>query len=491
MQYKYIFWDFNGTIMDDVSTALACVNDILARRDRAPITLNDYYAYVDTPIIKFYYHILPPEEVDANRISAEFHSDYLIHAKDAGLAPYAKELLLKLKKEGVHQYIVSANNLDEIETLLNEHGIYDCFEQILGVENSLSASKTEMAKKLINSLNINKNEAIFIGDTLHDSETANAMGINCVLVEYGHQGKKLLGEHKAFTVPTLKDVEKLLYDERVVDLHTHSTCSDGSLTPAEVVELAKKSGLSAVALTDHDNIDGIKEASEKAKELHIEFIPGIEFSAADETETHIVGLFIDPENEDLLNTVNGLKSDRVNRMKKTCENLCNLGFDITFDEAKALSETGYVGRPHIAELMVKKGYCKTVKECFDKYIAIGKPAFVIKRELSAIDAVKVIKKAGGIAILAHLHQTKFSNEKLFELLKQLKAAGLDGIEGYYTEYTDEHISDYRAMAEKLSLLLSGGSDFHGKLKPDVSIKTGYGNLRVPYYIVENMKNNLK
>ena len=491
MRYKHIFWDFNGTVIDDVGNALACVNDMLRRKGMEPITLEDYYTYVETPIIGFYYRILPPEEVDFPEISKAFHSDYARHIDETTLARGAYNLLYELKEMGVSQYIITSNFIDETLELTKKYGIYDCFDSILGSDNTFAGSKVERAKQHFESVGINRNDAILIGDTLHDLETANALGIDCVLVAYGHQGRKLLEEHNAYTVESLDDVRNIIFDGRVVDFHTHSTCSDGTMTPSQLVEHAKESGLSAFALTDHDSVDGIEEAMRKAGEIGIEFVPGIEFSAADDTETHIIGLFIDPKNEVLLNTIKKLKSSRKRRMEEICRKLRNLGFDVTYNEALEEAGGNFVGRAHIAKLMVTKGYCETVKECFDKYIGLGKPAYARKNELSAVEAVSSIRAAGGLAFLAHLNQTGYGIEELEKLLLQLKEAGLNGIEGYYPEYTAEHIAQYRALAEKLSLTLSGGSDFHGDMKPHISIGVGRGDLKIPYYVLENMKGILR
>ncbi len=487
MRYKYVFWDFNGTIIDDVHNALACVNDMLERKGMKSITLTEYYDYVETPIINFYYRILPPEEVDFSDISRQFHSDYARHLDETTLAVGAKELLNELKENGVHQYIITSNYIGETLELTKKFGIFQYFDEILGAENTLAESKIERAKTFFDLNGINRNDAVFIGDTLHDLETANALGIDCVLVSYGHQGRKLLEEHNAYVVENLHNVREIIFDNRTVDFHTHSTCSDGTLTPAELVNHAKKCGLSAFALTDHDSVDGIKEAKEEAEKIGMEFISGIEFSAAENTETHVIGLFIDPENEDLLKTIEKLKGSRKRRMEEVCEKLRGLGFDITHDEALNLAGGNFVGRAHIAKLMVEKGYCETVRECFDKYIGLGKPAYAEKNELSAIEAVKSIRAAGGLAYLAHLNQTGYNTQQLEKLLLKLKEAGLNGIEGYYPEYTAEHIAEYRGLAERLSLSLSGGSDFHGSMKPHISMGTGKGDLSIPYYVLENMK----
>lgn len=487
MAYKYIFWDFNGTIIDDVGNALGCVNDLLDRKNRPHITLDDYYEYVETPIIGFYRHILPPEELDFAEISRDYHTDYLKRIDETHLADGAHELMHFLKEQGVHQYIVTANHIDEATALTKKFGIFDCVEEILGAENTFAESKTERAKKLFDFLGIHRNDAIFIGDTLHDLEVANALGIDCVLVSYGHQGRKLLESHNAFVVDSMEEIKNIIFDDRRVDFHTHSTCSDGTLTPTELVNHAKKSGLSAFALTDHDSVDGIEEASEEAKRIGMEFIPGIEFSAAEDTETHIIGLYIDIHNEYLLSTIKKLKDNRRRRMEDICSKLQNLGFNITHEEALEIAGGKFVGRAHIAKLMVEKGYCETIRECFDKYIGLHKPAYSEKTELTAAEAVRAINEAGGVAFLAHLNQTGYDTEKLEEMLTDFKEHGLTGIEGYYPEYTDEHISQYRALAERLSFALSGGSDYHADMKPHIEIGVGTGDLRIPYYVLENIK----
>ena len=489
MQYKHIFWDFNGTVIDDVGVALTCVNDMLERRGKPHINMAQYYDYVETPIIGFYRHILTPEELDFDVISRDYHADYARHGDMLKLADGIYDLIHELKEAGVHQYIITATHSDEANELLVKFGIRDCFEEVLGAGNLLAESKSGRALELFDSLCIDRNEAIFIGDTLHDLETANVLGIDCILVSYGHQGKKLINAHGAFTVDTPAGIKRVLYDERVIDLHTHSSRSDGTLTPAELVCKAKEIGLTAIALTDHDSVDGIAEAAAEAAKIGIEFVPGIELSTAQGAEIHILGLFIDPENEELQNTINTLRESRSTRMARMCENLQKLGFDITLeDAAKESGSEKFTGRPHIALAMVKKGYCATVQECFDKYIGFGKLAYVKKAVLTANDAVKLVRKAGGVAVFAHPHQTGFDNDKLDELIKTLKKDGLNAVEGYYTEFTREHISDFRALAEKNSLMLSGGSDYHGASKMKIALGKGYGNLRIPYFVLENIKN---
>ena len=490
MRYTHVFWDFNGTVIDDVGNALACVNDMLARHGRAPITLADYYTYIETPIIGFYRHILPPEELDFDEIAREFHDDYFRHLDETKLADGAYELLHRLHDEGVRQHIITATAVEEAEELTARYGVRDCFESILGAQDNYAGSKIDRALAYFESLGIDRREAVYVGDCLHDLQTADALGIDCVLVAYGHQGKRLLREHNAFVVDSLRDVERILRDERRVDFHTHSTCSDGTLTPTELVDEAQKQGLTAFALTDHDAVDGIAEAQAEAARIGMEFIPGIEFSAADTIETHVIGLFIDPQNEVLQATIAKLKASRRRRMEDVCRKLTALGLPVSYDEAQALAGGGFVGRAHIAKVMVQKGFCPDVKSCFTQYIGVGKPAYSEKHELTAGEAVRAIKAAGGLAFLAHLNQTGLALPELETLLTDLKREGLDGIEGYYTEYTPQQTADYRLLAEKLSLALSGGSDYHAAMKPHVGLGTGTGNLTVPYFLLDHFKEML-
>lgn len=276
--------------------------------------------------------------------------------------------------------------------------------------------------------------------------------------------------------------------ERYIDMHTHSVFSDGTMTPTELVHHAKKSGLSAISLTDHDCIDGVNEALRAGKEIGLEVVPGIEFSVKSETETHILGYYINTEAKALKEVLPEILRVRRSRGMETAENLRKQGFDITYEEAAAVARGNLVGRAHFAKVMVEKGYVESVKSAFDKYLSSGKKGYSDQQFLSDEDAVRVIKESGGYSFVAHLHLIRLSDSDLFDYLKKLKGAGLDGIEGYYTEYTDEMHKKYVDMAKELSLAISGGTDFHAKTKPHISIGCGYGNLKIPYSVLEGIKN---
>ena len=274
---------------------------------------------------------------------------------------------------------------------------------------------------------------------------------------------------------------------KYIDLHTHSTCSDGTLTPAEVVMEAKKAGLSAIALTDHDTLDGLPEAIEAGKKYGIEVITGIEFSISSDTEMHLLGLGFDLDCPEIRNVLDEMIIQRDLRNYKVIELLEKCGIHITIDEILAEATSPVTGRSQIAKAMLRKGYVSSIKEAFDSYLSFGKPAFVERKSLTPEEAIRLIRLSGGKSFLAHLNQTGKTDQELYEILTHLKECGLDGIEGYYTEYTDDMNIRYRKMAEDIGLHLSGGSDFHGENKDGYEIGRGKGNLRIPYELLENIR----
>lgn len=275
--------------------------------------------------------------------------------------------------------------------------------------------------------------------------------------------------------------------EKYIDLHTHSNKSDGSMTPVELVHHAKRAGLSAISLTDHDCIDGVKEAVKEGERIGLEVVPGIEFSAKSETETHILGYYVDIKNKDILNALEEIKRVRVERTYETSRLLKEVGFDVSVEEVLKIAPGNIVGRAHFARIMMEKGYVSSVKEGFDLYLANGKPAYSDRQHLTANEAVKLITGAGGLAFAAHLHLMRKPDDELFLFIKELKENGLSGVEGYYTEYTPKMQEKYQNLAKSLGLLISGGTDFHAEMKPHISIGKGQGNLKIPYTVLENIK----
>ncbi len=272
----------------------------------------------------------------------------------------------------------------------------------------------------------------------------------------------------------------------MIDLHTHTTASDGSFRPRQLVQLAKNVGLSAVAVTDHDTIDGIGEAMQAGQELDVCVIPGIELSAAYERELHIVGLFVDPEHPQLTTAVQTLKESRRNRNAATLQKLQQLGFSLTMQEVQRLATGNVMGRAHFAQAMVQRGYVKTTKEAFQYYLGDGRPAYTADRPLSPEGCIRLIHQCGGLAFLAHCHFLKKEGKEFTDLVDELISYGLDGMEGYYTEYTPEKQAEYLQVCHEKNLLISGGSDFHGSMKPAIHLGTGFGTLCVPDVLLDTM-----
>ena len=258
------------------------------------------------------------------------------------------------------------------------------------------------------------------------------------------------------------------------------------MSPSELVLHAAEKGLAAIALTDHDTVDGIKEAVAKGKECGIEVVPAIEFSARSKTLTHILGFYIDEDNAQLKSVLTEIVDLRRERNEVTAKLLQQLGFDVALEEAAAIAPGGIIGRAHYAKLLMDKGYTSSVEESFDKYLAAGKPAYFTNQKLEAKCIIETIHAAGGVAFLAHPHQMKLG-DKLEDYVKELVSYGLDGMEGYYSEYDEKMQTEYQAMASRYGLALSGGTDFHGDMKPHISIGKGLGNMAVPYSVLRNIK----
>ena len=272
-----------------------------------------------------------------------------------------------------------------------------------------------------------------------------------------------------------------------IDLHTHSNCSDGSMTPTELVAHAASRGLKAIALSDHDTVAGIDEAIKAGEEYGVEIVPAIEFSVQSDTETHILGFFIDHKHPKLFEALENINKTRWERTVNTCNNLRNLGFDVTIEEALELAPSGLIGRAHFAKILANKGYTSSVKEGFDKYLANGKPAYDGTQYLTASDAVKLIREIGGLSFVAHPHLIRLDDAKLREFLTELKNEGLCGIEGYYNEYSEEMQVYFQSVAKDLGLEICGGTDFHAKMKPHIEIGIGQGNMEIPYAVLERIK----
>lgn len=277
-----------------------------------------------------------------------------------------------------------------------------------------------------------------------------------------------------------------------VDLHCHSTASDGTFTPTQVIDLAKREGLTAIALTDHDTVAGCAEAAKRAAEVGVDFLPGIEISAAfpHPGTLHLLGYGVDPENPELKSLSDDLLAGRDSRNPKIIARLQELGMKITMEEVEAEAKGGVLGRPHIASVLLKKGYVNTIKQAFNYFLAPGGSAFFDKERLSPRDAIARIRASGGVAVLAHPTQLRTTNSaELDRVVKDLVDLGLQGIETIHSDHNDADIKAFDSLASKYNLLRTGGSDFHGGTKPTISLGKPAGR-RVPREMFDALKQKL-
>ncbi|MDH4237532.1 MAG: PHP domain-containing protein [Nitrospira sp.] len=273
-----------------------------------------------------------------------------------------------------------------------------------------------------------------------------------------------------------------------LDLHLHTTHSDGSFTPTEVIDLAQKAGVTALAITDHDITTGVLEATVAGQKHGIDVIPGIEISSLlGNSELHILGYFLDCQDAQLNERLVLLRESRHRRNPKIIERLQAAGIDITYEEVRALAGTDSVGRPHIARVLMEKRVVASAKEAFDQWLADGRPAYVPRELPTPSEAMQWIRAAKGLPVLAHPTWVKTTEGTLTDLVRRLKAEGLDGVEVHYSTHTPRQTRDYLALAKQLDLLVTGGSDFHGLTKPDIEVGVGKGALHVPGSLLDKLK----
>ena len=273
-----------------------------------------------------------------------------------------------------------------------------------------------------------------------------------------------------------------------IDLHLHTTHSDGSFAPADVIGLAHKAGVTTLAITDHDITTAIPEAVAAGQQLGIEIIPGIEISSSfGESELHVLGYFLDWQDALLQERLVTLRASRHRRNPLIIERLQALGIDITYDEVRAVAGSDSVGRPHIARVLMDKKVVTSAKDAFDRFLANGKPAYVPRDLPSPAEAIQWIKDAKGLAVLAHPTWVRTTEGTLTELVRQLKADGLDGVEVHYSTHTPRQTREYLSLAKQINLLVTGGSDFHGITKPDIEVGIGKGSLHVPDSLLPKLK----
>jgi len=274
----------------------------------------------------------------------------------------------------------------------------------------------------------------------------------------------------------------------MIDLHTHSTCSDGTEPPERIPELAAAAGCSAVALTDHDTLVGLADARRRAGEVGVDLVPGCELSCVFAgTSAHVLVYFVDDGDGPLQDELERLRQDRVVRNRRLIARLRELGIPITYDEVVAeASGEDSVGRPHVAAVLVRLGAADDIPDAFDRWLASGRPAHVPKARLSPAEAAQLASGSGGVAVLAHPLTLGLGPADLSSAVAELADAGFAGIEAFYGRYSPDQRAALTELAQRFDLVATGGSDFHGTVKQDLSVGTGQGDLRVPDDVIEQL-----
>jgi len=267
-------------------------------------------------------------------------------------------------------------------------------------------------------------------------------------------------------------------EERYIDLHIHTSSSDGLFSPEEVVETAKTAGLSAIAIADHDAIDGILAAQGKADELNIKLVPAVELSVSYKGDDfHMLGYLIDYEDESFRKRIESFREERLQRGEKMVRKLNELGIDLSMDAVRAIAQNSSVGRPHLADALIKGEYVHTYEEAFARYLGYHAPAYVPKKYLTPQEGIELIHAVKGISVLAHPGTTRRD-----ELIPDMISFGLDGLEAYHSQYDPETTQHYINLANKFGLIYTGGSDCHGR-KGKILI----GTVKVPYQCLERLE----
>jgi predicted metal-dependent phosphoesterase TrpH len=281
-----------------------------------------------------------------------------------------------------------------------------------------------------------------------------------------------------------------------IDLHIHSTASDGTYAPSEILNLAAQSGLQAIAITDHDTLDGSRQVLECDIPSTLHFITGVEISAQPPVgcrasdSLHILGYGVDPNHSELVQTLSKFQQVRDERTHLILDRLHQMGIPLTLEQVMAEVGEGAASRPHVARAMVKAGIAADIEDAFQKFLSKGRPAYVSKERLDCQKAFELIKAAGGIPVLAHPYLIACQGTgELATLIESLCDIGLKGLEVFYPGHPRQAVTLYLALAEKFGLLVTGGSDFHGQLTPDIKIGKGTGDLHVPYDLFEKLISN--
>jgi predicted metal-dependent phosphoesterase TrpH len=271
-----------------------------------------------------------------------------------------------------------------------------------------------------------------------------------------------------------------------VDLHSHSRYSDGSDAPAEIIRKAKTFGLSAVALTDHDLLDGLPEATTAAADAGIELVPGAELSVQWQGKgMHLLAYWIEPQSP-LGQRLDEIQRGRVTRNHEMVDALVGLGIDITMEELEAEAEMGVIGRPHFAAILVRKGVVDTIGDAFEQYLAAGRVAYRPRIRVDAAEGIALTWESDGVPVVAHPHTLADDAAEFGHLLPEFKDLGAGGIECYYVEYAQSLREDLARRVDELGLVATGGSDYHGTYKPGIELGSGKGDLSVPDSCLERL-----
>ena len=273
-----------------------------------------------------------------------------------------------------------------------------------------------------------------------------------------------------------------------IDLHLHTTASDGADSPARVTELAAALGVAAIAVTDHDTVAGVPEAVAAGERLGVEVVPGIEVSSDyRDNNVHVLGYFLDVASPALTPVLDWVRVEGEERNRKLCAMLAADGFDIDVEQLRAAYPDAVLGRPHIAEFLMRKGYVRSVTEGFDRYLEVGRPYFLPKRRIPFDKAVETILAAGGVPTLAHPLWYRYPRNEVTEMIEYAVDRGVRALECYYSDHTPEQQAWLLSQAERYGLGVSGGSDYHGERKPDIAIGSGRGDMFVPYAVLPALR----
>ncbi len=278
----------------------------------------------------------------------------------------------------------------------------------------------------------------------------------------------------------------------MIDLHVHSSVSDGTDAPDEIARLAAEAGCTAIALTDHDSLEGVWPAQRSCESRGVDFAPGCEISCEwSRGSLHVLVYFVEPGEGPLQDALVDLQRARLERNEAMARRLASMGLPVSYDEILAEAGGRGVGRPHAAAVLVRKGLVGSVQEAFDKWLAKGKPAHVDKARLAPDTAIRLARDSGGVPVMAHPHTLHVEPSELESAVSELASTGLGGLEAAYSEYSPDERERLSRVARRQNLAITGGSDYHGRYKPGLSIGTGRGDLSVPDEYLDRLRDAVK